>query len=263
MKIKSNYKYYESYFPTSRHKKLRWREAADSLTVSVQEITKGDAPVVFQVDDYSMHANGYEITDVRMYKGKLYQVSYCHDHWFRGPHEPVPVEKLTARIERYCHCAAAPHEGSRERAIDDIRSFALSYLVIDEVVHRKCNEPMYCIYTFGLGHNHGGTSLSINWGYNSNIGHSRYFNVLQREEAIETAKSIALGRGDTESVERIGRGNIIVLDKSAVKRCPRKDHKTDGNPFMNTLHSLTSEASSATEAGLLALCATAVEISKK
>lgn len=81
---------------------------------------------------------------------------------------------------------------------------------------RNCAEPIYNIETLGFGNNHGGTGFFIEYGY-SNIMKNN-FNALQRDDAIDYGKAIAVGRGDTNSVNLIGKySNIEVIMPEMVK----------------------------------------------
>ena len=112
---------------------------------------------------------------------------------------------------------------------------------------------MYMINTFGLGHNHGGTGFFITYGYNQNIGKENYFNAMERDEAITYGKKVAYNRGDTDSVDGIGKDTIIeVLMPELVKRNPQKEHG-DGNQLLNSLRSLSDNTSNVAEAGLLTI----------
>lgn len=116
-----------------------------------------------------------------------------------------------------------------------------------------CEEPRYVVQTFGLGHNHGGTSLFIAEYYNSNIGKDRYFNAMQREEAIAYGKYVAMRRGDTRDVDRIGQREWIdVMMPEMVKVNPNRQHG-NGDAFQNDMENLIEHSDSAFEAGLLCM----------
>ena len=121
---------------------------------------------------------------------------------------------------------------------------------------------MYNIITFGLGHNHGGTGFFITYHYNSNIGNKNYFNALEREDAISYGKQVALNRGDTESVERMGIKNIEVKMPEMVRRSPQQEHG-EGDPFINSINAITEGATSAMEAGILSMALLSSELSEE
>jgi len=142
---------------------------------------------------------------------------------------------------------------SKREAIKNIKTAAAEHLLIDGDWYKRADEPRYVVMTFGLGRNHGGTSLSWDSHYNPNIGKSRYFNLLQRNEAIELATQIAKRRGDDESLP-IHAETFQVLIKEAIKVNPAKQHG-NGDPFISSLDAL-SEAVGGNNAvvGAAAIC---------
>lgn len=78
----------------------------------------------------------------------------------------------------------------------------------------------------------------------------------------KNGKEVALGRGDTESVEGMGDYDIIeVLMSEMVKRNPVKDHG-DGDPFLNSIESLIEGSRNKGEAALLSMALLGAELSK-
>ena len=121
------------------------------------------------------------------------------------------------------------------------------------MLYRETEEPLYCIYTFGLGHNHAGigTSLSVVWFYNENISKKAYFSALEFEKAKESAIQTALRRGDTNSIEYIEKSiPIKVYKPELVKRNPQQEHGNE-NGFLNRVEDMISASDSSTEAALL------------
>ena len=93
---------------------------------------------------------------------------------------------------------------------------------------RNCAEPIYNIETLGFGNNHGGTGFFIEYGYSNIIKNN--FNALQRDDAIDYGKAIAVGRGDTNSVNLIGKySNIEVIMPEMVKMPFNKQHNNRRN----------------------------------
>ena len=260
MKIEVPYKYYESYLPTPRHRKLRWREVGNIITVEILEINIEDAPVVFQVKDYdSLYRK--KNPNIYSYNNNLYERAYHHERTAQGGYSPLSIDEMKKHLYFKGRNAPLPMENSKECAIDNIEYDASRFLLINGSAYQRCGEPVYCIYTFGLGHNHASTHLSVDRCYNSNISHHRYFNALQRSEAVAEAKRIALARGDTNSIDSIGDYDITVLDETCVKCNPAKEH-SDGNSFMNILEEITGTASSVNEAAVLTVLTTLSEITK-
>lgn len=276
----------QKYLPTKRHRKLRERYVKNNVDVEIKEVTENEFPVAFIVHDYKtvyenakcyddFNGNGeYKMfsEEIRTYDGKLYMpvrvthgaaISLCFE----------PLEYIKKQIEMYGNFIIAQKEiwkpfsegGEefteesiiKEYDIADCQKIifdrAENYILYSGKVWETCGEPMYNITTFGLGHNHGGTGFFIQYCYNPNISNKNYFNALEREKAIAYGKKVAADRGDTDSVDRMGKYDIIeVLMPEMVHRNPQKEHG-DGDPFMNSLENMISGTESSAEAGLLAI----------
>lgn len=252
MKIKKVIAFREGYLPTPRHRKLRYRDVQEEVEIDVKEITEKNAPVALRV--YSWDGT---TKDYKYYNGKLWTKVLWQDK-HTGKEGLLPKKKL----QWYIRGVYDYWNYSKEDVINSYIEDAKRYLIIDGVVYEITGEPRYICMTFGLGHNHGGTSLMVSNWYNPNISKDRYFNALEREKAIEYTKNIALRRGDTKDIDRIGESyNIEVLIPEVIKCNPQKEHG-EGDSFLNELNAITESTSSATEAGLLVMCATANEINR-
>ena len=254
MKIKTKISYYEGYLPTKRHRKLRYRLIEEEVDLSVNKVSKKEAPVAFIIHE----AIKNELKEYRLWNDKIWRPVLYNEKVARTE-GLYPVKEFIKSIEHY---NSFSHEESKEAAVEKKEKYVQKYLIIDNIVYREIGEPRYVVMTFGLGHNHGGTSLMIDYYYNPNISKDRYFNALERDEAIELAKETATRRGDTESIDRIGKScNIEVLIPEVVKCNPQKEHG-EGDPFINTINGITENASSSIEAGLMAMALTFAEIKK-
>ncbi|HHJ3080237.1 TPA: hypothetical protein ACPVZG_004088 [Vibrio parahaemolyticus] len=119
-------------------------------------------------------------------------------------------------------------EDNREAVMDRILKIANSFISVDGTIYEPRGEPMYCLMTFGVGNNHGGTDLSVTTHYNQTIPHRCYFRADQREEALKYATEVAEGRGDTESLPfRFKVPLIEVLIPEAVRANPEIDHPVE------------------------------------
>lgn len=247
--------YTESYLPTPRHRKLRYREAQRPVEVEVREVTAEEAPVAFVVK------TALETKVLRLYDGGLWTAILPSDWVARGT-EPVTADDIFQRLEwNSRELAFRQNEQEAEAAL---RRSASGYLLVDGVPHWPTGEPRFLIGVYGLGHNHGGTSLHVTYRYNDNIGWRRYFNANQLEEALAEAKRVAAARGDTEDVTRFEAGHyptIEVLIPEAVTCDPPKEHG-DGNPFLNRIEAVTESAPDAVIAGFGVLACLHEEISK-
>ena len=254
MKVNMTIAYKEQYLPTPRCRKLRERTVEEDVEVTVQETAKAEAPVVFVVHDYERYW-GYTDVEVRRFKGILYKRPYNFDYVCisdAAEADFATPDDMQRCLKRRCTCY--PHPNSKAEAVRGADAETKRYLIIDGELWERCGEPMYVYHTFGLGHNHGGTSLSIAWFYNDNIGNDRYFNALQKAEAEAAAVRTAEARGDTDYIDFIKNSdiNITVLDESAVTRCPKKEHGT-GCELLNAFEAMAEASDSSFEAGLCAI----------
>ena len=164
-----------------------------SATMPVRAVTADDAPVVFRVTDTREPDHGVEY---REYRGALYLPDLGRDTSYMWDGAPHPREWL-ARV-----------------AAD-----AATRLTIDGTPWAVAPEPRYVVMTFGLGHNHGGTSLFAETHDNGNVLASNYYRADQFEQARDAAIATATGRGDTRDVPRLTALTpmIEVLSSAAVR----------------------------------------------
>lgn len=106
---------------------------------------------------------------------------------------------------------------NRDEVVKQIKDIAKDMIFVNGIVYKKTAEPRYYAICFGLGKNHGGTSLSISNSFNPNIHMHSYFTALQFEEAKKYTIDFATRRGDDKSIPRIGEEKIEVLIPEAVK----------------------------------------------
>ena len=260
MKSEVKATYLEYYLSTPHCRKYRTRDVKTTIPFEVEETTAADAPVAFIVTGVRRNpmkteagADDYYIPDeYRVFKNSLWHRSHFSDHYC-GAEGLFPTTYIKNHMESRLYNGPTVTKDELEQKV---KAFAEDFLIIDGEVYEPIGEPRYVIMTFGLGHNHGGTSLSVDNWYNGNIGKSRYFNALQRDEAIASAKKTALGRGDTDYVKYIGEWyDIKVLMPKMVKCNPQVEHG-DGDPFMNKLESLASASPDTTSAAFLVMAAT-------
>jgi len=91
---------------------------------------------------------------------------------------------------------------NREQEMAGVREALADYAIYAGRVVRKTDEPVYVINTFGMGRNHGGTGLFIESSSMATLACNResIFNLSQLDKAIKRAESIAINRGDDNSV---------------------------------------------------------------
>jgi hypothetical protein len=220
------------------------------MPVNISEVSSDEAPIAMIVTDYGTRngESGYYDIPYRWYKNTLYKV-YRHESGDKTGelHTLECMERDVSQNGR-----GYPYDADEKERMRRIKKAAKRFLIIDGEIYREVGEPRYCIYTFGLGHNHGGSSFSVDEHYNSNISKERYFNAFQRAEAIEYFNRIALGRGDTKSVNETPVDNIKVLIPEAVKCRPQKQHG-NGCSFINSIESMISGSKSVVESGLMVM----------
>lgn len=249
MKIKTWIKYEESYIPP-RCRKLRYNEREEYINIELAEASKEQLKLAFVVDEYNRDGHIYA------YGGKLWRKAITRD--IACDDEKTPLSALKYWHEhssQYFYRDWYDHtKNDRQSIIDTAQSDMQKYLLVGRTLYIQTEEPMYCIYTFGLGHNHGGTSLSVDYHYNCNISHTRYYSALDGVKAVKEAKRIALGRGDTDYVKYI-RKKIKVYMPELVRIKPAQEHG-DGDEFINSLEQIINNSDTATEAGLLCIAMT-------
>ena len=248
-------------FIPPRCRKPRTQIVEFDMMTGIRKPTFDEAPVAFRYPTYSFEREkvadpSYEYVEYRLFDGKLYkrEEMYCGVGIYKRSGVTTVGETGwswadMSHIEFYIR--STDEKLGKRAAENTIRKNAKRFILLgDNEVWRVCGEPMYCIYTFGLGHNHADTCLSIDDRYNTNIDSSRYFSALDADAAVEAAVGIALRRGDTNSVEHIrNTRKIEVLIPEAVTCNPVKDHN-GGNPILKMFEGVIDSSPSASDAGL-------------
>ncbi|KDN94664.1 hypothetical protein [Hydrogenovibrio marinus] len=107
---------------------------------------------------------------------------------------------------------------NRQEVIDFIEKKAAGMATMNGYMLEAAREPIYYTCTFGMGSNHGGTGLFVGSTKASVAEESFEFPADQLSEAIEYAESVALNRGDTDSVPMSPSGGVVqVLIPEAVQ----------------------------------------------
>ena len=255
MQVNVKYEYTELYLPTPRCRKYRSRDAKKSCEAKVKEVKASELVPAFTVDEYVCPI--YEKRHIYAFEGALWELDrYSEHHARKSWYDLTPCnEDYIAYLLTPANWEIYKFRTETEKIEEVIHNKSKNYLICNGKLYRKTTEPMYGIFTFGLGHNHASTVLFIEMGYNANVPSSRYFAANQREEAIAKAKEIALNRGDTNSIKRIEEAPMIVVhDNKFVKENPQSWNLA-GDDFSNLLENITENAGSSTEAGILAMCA--------
>lgn len=264
MKIRTWIKYNEGYLPP-RCRKLRYKEGEEYVDATLKEVSSTELKKAF---DSGMMIYSYD--------GRLWTQAYEKDiHCVNGESTMTALEALIYAHVTYSsyfgkykgYCGDESTRENRDEVIKRLDDDMNSYILVDGVLYREAAEPMYNITVFGLGFNHGGTGMFVDYHYNPNLSKESYFNALQYEEAIDYAIKTAEGRGDTIDAARFKKYKsenymkIEVFDESLVTRNPKEEHG-DGNSFLNTIEDVIKASDSPTEAGILAMAVAGSLMSK-
>lgn len=262
MEVKVKYGYIERYFPTPRCRKYRERDAEKECMTYIQEVPFDTLVPAFDVEKH-MWDPDMHIEEKRLYAYKdcLWTLSrYSRYHAQKSWYDLTPcTPEFLSRQLVPSHYEISDFQSDTDKIEAFIQQKADKFLIADGMLYELANEPMYAIFTFGLGNNHASTSLLIEDSYNPNIPSSRYFAANQREEAISRAKEIALARGDTESIPDIEEALTIHVHSDKFVKANQQDWNLEGDPFLNKLEKITEEAGDPLTAGLLAICETVKE----
>ena len=239
-----------AYLPTPRSQKYAFDQLQADFKVGIVSVTSDEAPVAFRLSDFS-HVQDLQ-TEIRWYAGKCWQM---YTEWDRSREKAVRVGDFGVdSMPRLMH-VTTPYgvECTRQVVQAKLKKAASYWLIIDGKVWEQCGEPRYVVNTFGLGHNHGGTSLFVEHYYNSNIPNKNYFSALDGKLAVRYANYVANRRGDTKDVGKFEE-MIEVLIPEAVTKRPMQEHG-EGDKFINKINAITEAAPDATTAGLLVMMA--------
>ena len=251
--IDVTFRYSEPYLPTPRCRKYRYRPAKDTTTYSIPLFQRKDAVLAFRrIEGFCEHEH---IKEYYAYGGYLWtrRKGYCSGEMSWATREDMEKHiqyKFTESIHDPKTYAIVSDHDECVAAIQNTQMGALMETEDGEFwAMEEVGEPVYVVMTFGMGHNHDSTALSVQESYNSNIPYTRYFNALQKDEAVAEAKRIALARGDTNSIPRIPSrwDNIEVLAPELVKRNPAADYGGAGDKFTNRLEAMFEKSNSVAE----------------
>lgn len=269
----AEFRFEEEYIPP-RCRKPRFRETQAQTVVKIPMVEANEAPVAMYHMDGLVSCNTRYRKEYRWYNGSLYartKISKCNDDG-SSYRTMQTVSNLKAAIGKsFLRCKPRDEQWNPVHTLEDAKAAIQreydKYLLIKiggrTQVWSLIGEPRYCIYTFGLGHNHGGigTSLDIDNRFNPNISKDRYFDALHYKEAKAEAMRIAKCRGDTKSFKYIRTADEIkVLIPEAVT--VNTEDAGEGNPFINKLNAITEVGSDTLTTGLLAIAITDAEIKK-
>lgn len=254
IRVKFNVMYYMPYIP-KRCRKTRYAEVTEDITFKVKSITSDEAPIAFVLSDYHYYVTE-ETPIIRCYKKKLYKQYKVQGRFLNG-HDDNDSKRYPQGIDWLVERCIHPYlthdceQRNKNYVVNTYKAEISRYILIDNEIWERCGEPRYEICTFGLGHNHGGTGLFVEMYYNPNISKDFYFSALDGDKAVAKANEVAQRRGDTEDVGTFKKMIEVVMPEM-VKCKPMKEHGK-GDKFINTLNTITENATSVGEAGMLCM----------
>lgn len=209
MKIQIQFSYTEHVVPKGCRKVRPVMFHDGVLEQDIVSVSGEDAPVAIRSKPVDVYGNSTQEVEYRWYQGKLWtSLRLCHcrpspvsAHGTDWDYELLP-EVLDLRhdvhvpygIKQLFHYTPNLPSVDAETAL----TLGLSrYMLIDGVPHCTASEPRYVIRTFGLGGNHGGTSVFADDFYEVGMVN---FSLLDRDKALQYAEKVAAGRGDTNSI---------------------------------------------------------------
>jgi len=235
MKLTIPYSYTESVIP-KRCRKPRDVRFDSSLDIDIREVSENDAPVAI-IEHESLRED--DPLYFRWFDGKL----WTNSSTFRR------ADGLYGEAINYFR---SDWYKTQSEVIDQLNECADRIIIINGQTFQTAGEPRYVVMTFGLGCNHGGTALTVDHSYNSNIGKTRYYRIDQREEAILEAERVATSRGDSKNVPIHPHAYFDILIPESIQVYPAVEHG-DGDPFLNSLEDTVESVKDPTIAGLLAM----------
>lgn len=260
MKINTWIKYETSHIPPRKRKPV-YEEKEEYVDIELREVSKKDMSLAFEDNSYGGKGCIFFYDGCLWCKTKLPNESILDDLRERGYTIKTALDYLVHCNE---NCSTyfrldynRTHHGmdtSREAVIAAAENKMQSYILVDGELYEKTSEPRYTIYTFGLGYNHGGTALSVDYWYNPNISKESYFSANDGERAVQEAIRKAMARGDTESVQRIT-ADIVVHRPDLVTINPQNEHG-DGSEYLKEKESLIRGAGDPLTAALLVMATT-------
>ena len=253
--------YARKYLPTKKCRNVRTMTMLASHQFHVRKISSKEAPIAFKVTAYEANRT------IRLFNGTLYGTiiqrgGYRFDNFLqpllwevRWQYQSL-VHKQAPNGDMANYFIDRPYDMNKSVTLSDTfdencqkiqKHLDQKFLIIDGDLWVKTDEPRYEVVTMGLGHNHGGTAMFIEYDYNENISNDNYFRADQFKEAYDYAIKVAEGRGDTDSAARFREElktkeylkYIEVCIPEAVNLNPRRDAGS-GNPLLNEMEEAIS-----------------------
>jgi hypothetical protein len=226
-----NLQYEETYM--IKGKKLpRIKLAEKEITLSIPYFMKNELPIAFIVSRYGEEKQNYYYYDGNFYIEKNIgtrenkRILNFDDFIKKMRNE---AKQCTPYYRNYDENFIANNKTGIvdfEKAKGKLMYNMDTIICIAGYMYEVIGEPVYTYNTFGLGGNHGGTSIFIeNINKKDNIN-KKNFTALERKECIEFVTKVALNRGDDKSIATLGNSyNIEVLMPELVTPIDRENKK--------------------------------------
>jgi hypothetical protein len=190
MNIKTWIKYEEGYLPTTRCKKLRYKECEEYVSVELKEIALSDMKLAFEDNSYEGAGKIY------FYNNKLWTMVGRNMNIANEYGTQSAVEDL---IWIHEHCSTYfsfefdriqyGKNTSRENTIASIEKDMENRLLVDSILFETTNEPRYIILNFGCGTDFS-VGMFVEYGDFHNYG-DNCFSALDGKKAVEYANNMA------------------------------------------------------------------------
>lgn len=256
MLIKTWIKYEESYLPP-RCRKLRYHKREEYVNANLREAALSDLQLAFEDHSYSGKGKIYFYRGKLWYKCTIREICSGDESEYATPLAAFIYWKEHSSNYFANHFYDGVH-ADRATVVKRLRKDMLQYLLVDAELYKTTAEPRYCVLTFGLGHNHGGTGMFCDYHYNPNICKDSYFPATEGETAVAYANKVAARRGDTNDVGKF-KPFITVHMPEIVKVRPNGQHG-NGNKLLNDMESIIQESSNPAEAAMLCSVFAALEV---
>lgn len=250
MKIETLIKYEESYLP-SRCRKLRYRECEEKVNINLKEVKLNELRLAFEDNSYEGEGKIYFFRNKLWRKAKVRDICAGDETEYKDPLSALIYWRKISSWFFPRGWRDGDHP-DKKHMIKIAKKETEQYLLVDGELYTQTKEPRYVINTFGLGHNHGGTGMFCEYGYNPNISKECYFSALEGDMAVKKANEIAARRGDTKDVGKF-KPFIKCYAPDLVKVKPNKQHG-NGNEFHNMLETVIENSSSQGEAAITCMC---------
>lgn len=200
------FNYVESVIPPRCRKARPVKFSDGEFKVCITSVSSTEAPVAIRSTGLNGEGAMF-IADYRWWKQKLWTSCLMEECVPKQTLVPPPSE-IDLRNDQYADLFCV-HKETQTRAEQEklIQEWVTRFLLIDGVLYQNTPEPCYEIMTFGLGKNHGGTSVFIT--DSSNHNSNECFNLLESDLFLQRATEIALEREDNQSLPFVAPGPLF------------------------------------------------------